>query len=149
MYQIKDNVLKQLYDINQLDEPINLETIDGIPPTKKLQTIYYNLMWDSELKLPKIDGIKSLLILLDYFYNKLFYVRKMPVHFLSRKNEILNLIIEQLLSYNIDNEDNIIKNILPQYFYEQNFFDCFLKIINKRKNSFFEEKFRSYSKVSI
>ena len=61
----KDNILNQIYDISLLDEPVNLEPIDDIPQNRKLQTIYYNLLWGVELKLPKFDGIKSLLIFLD------------------------------------------------------------------------------------
>ena len=148
MGKLKDNILKQLYDISQLDEPINLETIDDITPNRKLHTLYYNLLWAAELKLPKIDGIKSLLILLEYIYNKFNDVRKTPPHYLSRKNEILYLIIEQLLSYKIDMKDKETMKNIYQYFYEQDFFNCFLKIINKRNNSFFEEKFLFYSKVS-
>ena len=145
----KDNIMKQIYDISLLDEPVNLETIDGIPPNRKLHTIYYNLVWGLELRLPKIDGIKSLLILLEYMYNKFSEIRKMSPHFLSRKNEIFYLLIVQLLKMPIDKKDKETLKILAQYFYDPDFFSSFLLIINKLKNSLFIEKFSFFSKVSI
>ena len=59
-----ENIYTSLYDISQIDEPLNLETKDGIEPTRKLNIIYFNLLWKAELKLPKIESIKNLLILL-------------------------------------------------------------------------------------
>ena len=145
----KDNIMKQIYDISLLDEPVNLETINGIPPNRKLHTIYYNLVWGIEINFPKIDGIKSLLILLEYIYNKFSEIRKMPPYFLSRKNEIFYLLIDQLLIMPIDKKDKETLKILAQYFYDADFFSSFLLMINKLNNSLFIEKFSFFSKVSL
>ena len=143
----KDKILKQIYDISLLDEPINLETIDGIPPNRKLHSIYYNLIWGCELKLPKIDGIKSLLILLEYIYNKFSETPKISPHLLSRKNEIFYLLIEQLLKIPIDKKDKETLKFLAQYFYDPDFFSSFLLILNKLNNALFIKKFTFFSKI--
>ena len=114
-----------------------------------MHTLYYNLVWCLDLKLPKIDGIKSLLILLEYMYNKFSEIRKIPPHFLSRKNEIFYLLIDQLLKMSIDKRDKETLKTLAQYFYDPDFFSSFLLMINKLKNALFIEKFSFFSKVSI
>ena len=86
----KDKILKEIYDIDQLDEPVNLETKEGILPNRKLQVIYYNLLWVVEPKLPQIDGIKSLLILLDYVYN-ISYLRGIMEKFKVKEEFIKNI----------------------------------------------------------
>ena len=143
----KDNLMNQIYDISLLDEPVNLEIVEGIPPNRKLQAIYYNIVWGVELRLPQIDGIKSLLILLDYFYSKFNEIRKISPHLLSRKNEIFYLIIDQLLKVSINKKDKEVLKTLEQYFYDQDFFNCFLIKLNKLNNSLFTEKFSFFSKV--
>ena len=143
----KDNILKQIYNISLLDEPINLETIDGIPPSRKLHTIYYNLIWGCELKIPKIDGFKSLLILLEYIYSKFSVDCKIPPHLLSRKNEIFYLLIEQILILSTDKNDNESLKSLSQYFYDPDFLGSFLLILNKLNNALFIKKFAFFSKI--
>ena len=143
----KDNILKQIYNISLLDEPINLETIDGIPPSRKLHTIYYNLIWGCELKIPKIDGFKSLLILLEYIYSKFSVDCKIPPHLLSRKNEIFYLLIEQILELSTDKNDNESLKSLSQYFYDPDFLGSFLLILNKLNNALFIKKFAFFSKI--
>lgn len=149
MNKSKDNLLKQLYDISLIDEPVNLETKNGIPPNRKLQAIYYNLVWGVDLKLPKIDGINSLLIFLDYFYSKFNEVRKISPYLLSRKNEIFYLINEQLLRLHIDKNEKDTLKTLEQYFYDQDFFSSFLIRLNKLNNALFQEKYSFFSKVSL
>lgn len=149
MNKSKDNILKSIYDISLLDEPVNLETIDGIPPTRKLQTIYFNLLWAVDIKLPEIDGIKSLLIFLEYFYNKFSEISKTSPHLLSRKSEIFYLIIDQLLKLTIDKNDKSSLKTLEQYFYDKDFFGAFLTKLNKQNNDKFTKNFSFYSKVSI
>lgn len=143
----KDNILKQIYNISLLDEPINLETIDGIPPSRKLHTIYYNLIWGCELKIPKIDGFKSLLILLEYIYSKFSVDGKIPPHLLSRKNEIFYLLIEQILKLSTDKNDNESLKSLAQYFYDPDFLGSFLLILNKLNNALFIKKYSFFSKI--
>ena len=143
----KNNILKQIYNISLLDEPINLETIDGIPPSRKLHTIYYNLIWGCELKIPKIDGFKSLLILLEYIYNKFSGDGKISPHLLSRKNEIFYLLIEQVLKISKDKNDNESLKSLAQYFYDPDFLGSFLLILNKLNNALFIKKYAFFSKI--
>ena len=145
----KENILKQLYDISFLDEPINLETIKGIPQNRKLQIIYFNLIWGVELKLPEIDGAKSLFILIDYFFKKFKEINKISLHLLSRKIDIFYLFIEQLLKLSIEENEEIIYNNIEQYLYDKDFFNCFLITMNKLSNSSFIEKFSFFTKVSF
>ena len=84
----KEKIYKELYDISFLDEPVNLETKDGILPNRKLHILYFNLLWKVEFKLPQIDGIKSLIILLEYFYNKFNENQKTSPNLISRKFEV-------------------------------------------------------------
>ena len=145
----KENILKELYDISLLDEPVKLEKIDGIPQNRKLQIIYFNLLWGVELKLPKIDGIKSLFILLNYFNKKYNEIKKVSPHLLSRKNEIFYLFIEQLLNFSLEENKKIIYYNIEKYINDKNFFICFIIIMNKLNNSNFFEKFSFFSNVSI
>ena len=149
MNKTKDSILEKIYDLSQLDEPVNLETKEGILPNRKLQVIYYNLLWVVDPKLPKIDGIKSLLILLDYVYNKFDDIRKISPHLLARKNETFYLIIDQIFNSYIDKKDKDSLKNLEQYFYDNDFFTSFLIMLNKKNNSVFKEKFSFFSKVSI
>ena len=144
----KDNLLRQFYDISLLDEPVNLEPINDIPQNRKLQTIYFNLLWGIELKLPKIDGINSLIIFLEYFNNKFSETRKISPHLLSRKTEIYYLLIEQLFEFHIDEKDKNTLKSLEQFFYEEDFFTSFLIKLNKLNYSHFTKKFLLFSNVS-
>ena len=145
----KDTILKELYDISLLDEPVNLETSHGIPQNRKLQIIYFNLLWGIELKLPKIDGINSLFILLNYFNIKFKEIKKLSPYLLSRKNEIFYLFIEQLLNFSLEENKKIIYKNIEQYFNDKDFFNCFLITNNKLNNSSFFAKFSFFSNVSI
>ena len=145
----RENIYKELYDITSLDEPVNLEAKEGIPPTRKLQLLYYNLLWKAEFKMPKIDGIKSLLILLEYFYNKFNEMRKISPNLISRKIEIYYILIKQLLNIKIDKFDKTSMKSLEQYFFDKDFFSCFLFMINQLNNKYFFEIFSSFSKVSL
>lgn len=144
-----ENIYTSLYDISQIDEPLNLETKDGIEPTRKLNIIYFNLLWKAELKLPKIESIKNLLILLEYFYNKFNDIRKVSPYLIGRKTEIYYLLIERILKLDINKNDKKVVKNLEQYFCDKEFFSCFLKILNSKNNSVFKEKFLFFSKVSL
>ena len=99
--------------------------------------------------MPEIDGIKSLLIFLEYFYNKFSEINKTSPHLLSRKSEIFYLIIDQLLKLTIDRNDKSSLKTLEQYFYDKDFFGAFLTKLNKQNNDKFTKNFTFYSKVSI
>ena len=144
----REKIYKDLYDISDLDEPVNLETKDGIPPNRKLHVLYFNLVWKVEFKLPKIDGIKSLIILLEYFYNKVNGISKISPNLIARKIEIYYILIKQLLKIKIDNLEKTFLKSLEQYFFDKEFFTCFLMVLNNLNNTKFFEKFSSYSKVS-
>ena len=145
----REKIYKDLYDISDLDEPVNLETKDGIPPNRKLHVLYFNLLWKVEFKLPKIDGIKSLIILLEYFYNKVNGISKISPNLIARKIEIYYILIKQLLNIEIDNIDKSSLKTLGHYFFDKDFFSCFLLTLNKLNNKNFFKKFTSFSKVSI
>ena len=145
----RERLYKELYDISVLDEPINLETIDGITPNRKLHTLYFNLLWKADFKIPKIDGIKSLIILLEYFYNRFNEIRKTSPNLISRKFEVYYFLIKQLLNIKIDNLDKTTFKSLEQYFFDKDFFSCFLLTLNQLNNKHFFDKFSFYSKVSI
>ena len=147
--QERERLYKELYDISELDEPINLETIDGITPNRKLHTLYFNLLWKADFKIPKIDGIKSLIILLEYFYNRFNEIRKTSPNLISRKFEVYYFLIKQLLNIKIDNLDKTTFKSLEQYFFDKDFFSCFLLTLNQLNNKHFFDKFSFYSKVSI
>lgn len=146
-----DNLLKQIYDISLLDEPepLNLEYIEGKTLNNKLKNIYFNLIREKDVEIPKIDGIKSLLILLDYLIDKFNNLQKISPHLLSKKNEVYFLLIEQLLKMPFDKKDKEILETLEKYFYDQDFFISFLMILNKQNNSMFIENLSFFSKVSI
>ena len=145
----REKIYKDLYDLYSLDEPVNLETKDGILPNRKLHILYFNLLWKVDFKLPKLDGIKSLIILLEYFYNKFFETRKTSPNLISRKFEVYFLIIKQLLNIEIDKNDTSSWKSLEQYFFDKDFFSCFLISLNKLNNKNFFKKFSSFSKVSL
>lgn len=147
--QEREKLYKELYDISVLDEPINLETIDGITPNRKLHTLYYNLLWKVDFKIPKVDGIKSLIILLEYFYNKFNDIRKVSPNLISRKFDVYYFLIRQLLNIKNDNFDKTSFKSLEQYFFDKDFFSCFLLTLNQLNNKHFFDKFTLYSKVSI
>lgn len=146
-----DNLLKQIYDFSLLDEPepLNLELIEGKNLNSKLKNIYLNLVMEKDVKMPKLDGIKSLLILLDYLVEKFNKLPKLSPHLSSRKNEIYSLLIEQLLKISFDKKDKEILKAIEKYFYEQDFFISFLMILNKQNNVMFIENLSFFSKVSI
>ena len=145
----REKIYKDLYDLYSLDEPVNLETKDGILPNRKLHILYFNLLWKVDFKLPKLDGIKSLIILLECFYNKFFETRKTSANLISRKFEVYFLIIKQLLNIEIDKNDTSSWKSLEQYFFDKDFFSCFLISLNKLNNKNFFKKFSSFSKVSL
>ena len=145
----KEKIYKELYDISALDVPINLETKDGITPNRKLHTLYYNFLWKADFKIPKIDGIKSLIVLLEYFYNKFNLIRKTSPNIISRKFEVYFLLIKQLLNIKINEKDKTFLKPLEQYFFDKDFFSCFLLTLNQLKNKHFFDKFSFYSKVSL
>ena len=144
----REKIYKELYDISNVNEPVNLEAIDGIIPNRILRILYFNLIWRVDFKFPKINGIKSLIILLEYFYNKFSDIRVVSPNLISRKNEIYHLLIKQLLNLKFDKLDKTSWSSLEQYFFDQDFFSCFLRTLNKLNNKYFFEKFSFYSKVS-
>lgn len=143
------NISKQIDDTSILEKSNNLEIKEGITPNHKLQNLYTDLVGGIDFKLPEIDGIKSLLIFLDYFYNKFNEIKKMANFKLSRKVEIYYLMIEQLLKMNIDKNDNETFKTLEKYFFEEDFFTAFLMKLIKLENSLFVEKFSFFTRVSI
>ena len=145
----REKIYKELYDLYSLDEPVNLETKDGILPNRKLHILYFNLLWKVDFKLPKLDGIKSLTIFLEYVYNKFFEMKKTSPNLIARKFEVYFQIIKQLFTFEIEKTDISSWKSLEQYFFDKDFFSCFLKALNKLNNKNFFNKFSYFSKVSI
>ena len=144
----KKKGFENLYDISSLDLPVNLEIRDGILPNRKLQILYFNLLWNVELKLPKLDGIKSLVILLEYFYNKFNEITRTSPNLISRKFEVYLILIKELLNIEVETIDKSNWKSLGIYFFDKDFFTCFLLTLNKLNNKNFFKKFTSFSKVS-
>ena len=144
----KKKGFENLYDISSLDLPVNLEIKDGILPNRKLQILYFNLLWNVELKLPKLDGIKSLIILLEYFYNKFNEITRTSPNLISRKFEVYLILIKELLNIEVETIDKSNWKSLGIYFFDKDFFTCFLLTLNKLNNKNFFKKFTSFSKVS-
>ena len=55
------------------DAQINFDTLDNIALNQKLESIFYNLIYNNtDIKLiPKITNTKNLLILFEFFFNTL------------------------------------------------------------------------------
>lgn len=146
--------------MNKTDELINLDNktlLEGQnniqykednSQDKNLETIYFNLINDKENKNLKINGIQNLLILLEYIFYKT-NEENMPNEIISKKKDILNIIIEELVNNIKEINEKIFQEKLGQYFYHLNFSESFFEILYKKEDiSSFKEIFLFVSKVS-
>lgn len=146
--------------MNKTDELINLDNktlLEGQnniqykednSQDKNLETIYFNLINDKENKNLKINGIQNLLILLEYIFYKT-NEENMPNEIISKKKDILNIIIEELVNNIKEINEKIFQEKLGQYFYHLNFSESFFEILYKKEDiSSFKEIFLFGSKVS-
>jgi len=132
------------------DAQINFDTLDNITLNQKLESIFYNLIYNNtDIKLiPKINNTKNLLILLEFFFNKLNDIATIA-NVIEKKNDIFKYLSETL----IKNLENIIEKNdqekIAQYFYNLNFFEIMIQTLNEQDISLFKEKFALFINVSI
>lgn len=132
------------------DAQINFDTLDNITLNQKLESIFYNLIYNNtDIKLiPKINNTKNLLILLEFFFNKLNDIATIA-NVIEKKNDIFKYLSETLIK-NLENitEKNDQEKI-AQYFYNLNFFEIMIQTLNEQDISLFKEKFALFINVSI
>ena len=132
------------------DAQINFDTLDNIALNQKLESIFYNLIYNNtDIKLiPKINNTKNLLILFEFFFNKLNDIATIA-NVIEKKNDIFKYLSETLIK-NLENitEKNDQEKI-AQYFYNLNFFEIMIQTLNDQDISLFKEKFALFINVSI
>ena len=140
--------IKNLNDKFLLEDKTNLETKENISQDINLESFYFNLLNDIEIKIPKMIGIENIFKLIEFILNKTFEEKEKEIPDI-RKKQILNLLIAEL----IDNIGKGVENFsekLNQYFSFINFFETFFEILLKKEDlSSFKDKFFYVSKVSI
>ena len=139
---------KNLNDKFLLEDKTNLETKENISQDTNLESFYFNLLNDIEIKIPKMIGIENIFKLIEFILNKTYEEKEKEIPDI-RKKQILNLLIAEL----IDNIGKGVENFstkLNQYFSFINFFETFFEILLKKEDlSSFKDKFFYVSKVSI
>ena len=132
------------------DAQINFDTLDNIALNQKLESIFYNLIYNNtDIKLiPKITSTKNLLILFQFFFNRLNDIATIT-NVIEKKNDIFKYLSEILLK-NLENitEKNDQEKI-AQYFYNLNFFEIMTQTLNEQDISLFKEKFTLFINVSL
>ena len=132
------------------DAQINFDTLDNIALNQKLESIFYNLIYNNtDIKLiPKITSTKNLLILFQFFFNRLNDIATIT-NVIGKKNDIFKYLSEILLK-NLENitEKNDQEKI-AQYFYNLNFFEIMIQTLNEQDISLFKEKFTLFINVSL
>ena len=132
------------------DAQINFDTLDNIALNQKLESIFYNLIYNNtDIKLiPKITSTKNLLILFQFFFNRLNDIATIT-NVIEKKNDIFKYLSEILLK-NLENitEKNDQEKI-AQYFYNLNFFEIMIQALNEQDISLFKEKFTLFINVSL
>ena len=132
------------------DAQINFDTLDNIALNQKLESIFYNLIYNNtDIKLiPKITSTKNLLILFQFFFNRLNDITTIT-NVIEKKNDIFKYLSEILLK-NLENitEKNDQEKI-AQYFYNLNFFEIMIQTLNEQDISLFKEKFTLFINVSL
>ena len=132
------------------DAQINFDTLDNIALNQKLESIFYNLIYNNtDIKLiPKITSTKNLLILFQFFFNSLNDIATIT-NVIEKKNDIFKYLSEILLK-NLENitEKNDQEKI-AQYFYNLNFFEIMIQTLNEQDISLFKEKFTLFINVSL
>ena len=140
---------KNINDIHVIKEPNISENKEDIITDTKLESIYFNLLNNTKITLPKINGFQNFMAFFNYIFTKLNTGEESPDK-TGRKNELLKVLIEQLTHYSKELGDSTNQAKIEQYFYDKNFFGVFLEILNKKEDiSSFKEIFLLFSKVSI
>ena len=140
--------IKNLNDKSLLEEKANLETKKNISQDTNLESFYFNLLNDTEIKIPKMFGTENIFKLIEFILNKTFEEKEKEFPEI-RKKQILILLIAELFD-NIGKDGEKISEKLNQYFSFISFFETFFEILLKVEDlSSFKEKFLYISKVSV
>ena len=140
--------IKNFNDKSLLEEKANLEAKKNISQDTNLESFYFNLLNDTEIKIPKMFGTENIFKLIEFILNKIFEEKEKEFPEI-RKKQILNLLIAELID-NIVKDGEKISGKLNQYFSFINFFETFFEILLKVEDlSSFKEKFLYISKVSV
>ena len=132
------------------DAQINFDTLDNIALNQKLESIFYNLIYNNtDIKLiPKITNTKNLLILFQFFFNRLNDIATIT-NVIEKKNDIFKYLSEILIkNLEILNEKNDQEKI-AHFFYNINFFEILIQTLNEEDISLFKDKFSLFINVSI
>ena len=132
------------------DNQISFENLDNITLNQKLDSIFNNLIYNNlDIRLiPNIYDSKNLLILFDYFFNKLNDIVTEP-NISEKRNDIFKYLSDILIN-NLQNiSDKKDQEKISQFFYNLNFFEIFLGTLNNKDISVFKEKFSLFIKVSL
>ena len=132
------------------EHQIDFDKLNNITLNQKLDSIFNNLIYNNlDIRLiPNIYDSKNLLILFDYFFNKLNDIVTEP-NISEKRNDIFKYLSDILIN-NLQNiSDKKDQEKISQFFYNLNFFEIFLGTLNNKDISVFKEKFSLFIKVSL
>lgn len=131
------------------DAQINFDRLDNITLNQKLDSIFNLIYNNTDIKLiPKINNTKNLLILFEFFFNKLNNIEAIS-NASEEKNDIFKYLSEILIkNLEILNEKNDQEKI-AHFFYNINFFEILIQTLNEEDISLFKDKFSLFINVSI
>ena len=132
------------------EHQIDFDKLNNITLNQKLDSIFNNLIYNNlDIRLiPNIYDSKNLLILFDYFFNKLNDIVTEP-NISEKTNDIFKYLSDILIN-NLQNiSDKKDQEKISQFFYNLNFFEIFLGTLNNKDISVFKEKFSLFIKVSL
>ena len=132
------------------EHQIDFDKLNNITLNQKLDSIFNNLIYNNlDIRLiPNIYDSKNLLILFDYFFNKLNDIVTEP-NISEKRNDIFKYLSDILIN-NLQNiNDKKDQEKISQFFYNLNFFEIFLGTLNNKDISVFKEKFSLFIKVSL
>ena len=131
------------------DAQINFDRLDNITLNQKLDSIFNLIYNKTDIKLiPKINNTKNLLILFEFFFNKLNNIEAIS-NASEKKNDIFKYLSEILIkNLEILKEKNDQEKI-AHFFYNINFFEILIQTLNEEDISLFKDKFSLFINVSI
>ena len=131
------------------DAQINFDRLDNITLNQKLDSIFNLIYNNTDIKLiPKINNTKNLLILFEFFFNKLNNIEAIS-NASEKKNDIFKYLSEILIkNLEILKEKNDQEKI-AHFFYNINFFEILIQTLNEEDISLFKDKFSLFINVSI
>lgn len=132
------------------EHQIDFDKLNNITLNQKLDSIFNNLIYNNlDIRLiPNIYDSKNLLILFDYFFNKLNDIVTEP-NISEKRNDIFKYLSDILINNLQHISDKKDQEKISQFFYNLNFFEIFLGTLNNKDISVFKEKFSLFIKVSL